>query len=116
VSVVDARRWLQATQRYNRDNNRTLPLRQLVKVNDGIAHPLPGQAAQVVSADPVGTLYPVAQPFVPVDLRVLNGMSGVHSSALAQWANEDFGIDTDDIVNDRRSKIAVHYVSETWYQ
>jgi hypothetical protein len=112
VNAMDARQRCQTAQRYNRVNCEDRAFRQLVKVNAGIGPPLPGRAAQIILADPVGTLYPVAQAFVPDTLAALNQMSASEISALAEWANEDFGIQAGDSLAVCRSQVFQHYSTD----
>eukprot|EP00523_Entomoneis_sp_CCMP467_P003265 CAMPEP_0168745756 /NCGR_PEP_ID=MMETSP0724-20121128/14785_1 /TAXON_ID=265536 /ORGANISM="Amphiprora sp., Strain CCMP467" /LENGTH=245 /DNA_ID=CAMNT_0008793485 /DNA_START=101 /DNA_END=838 /DNA_ORIENTATION=- len=113
VAGIDARQRLALAQRRNArkaSSGGNIPFVQLVKVNVGVGPPLPGAAAQNPNNDAVGTTYPNA--LAPATLYELDSWTSAQISALAEWANDDFGIVDGDTVEVRKSKLLDHYLLE----
>jgi hypothetical protein len=112
IDAVETRQRLAIAQRRNFQlisAGGTFQLHQLLKVNVSVGPPLPGQAATANMAPaPVGSTYPVE--LAPSNAEELNGMMMGRISALAEWANDDFGIDQGDHKGVRRVKLMCRFL------
>lgn len=114
LTAMDARQRVELAQRRNfrlSTAGRDFQLHQLVKVNAGLGPPTPGQQPTAnLAPAPIGTVYPNA--LAPTNYDDVSAMRLTDIGALAEWANDDFGIVTEDPIGLRRNKLLQRYLHE----